>query len=107
MQLILKVAGVAFLGIVILCILSWFGFKYLFPKAGEKDPNSMARALVGIVSFLSKSIVGLALIAMLLAAINANIITSAVGFPFITSIATYLIAFNVKDVFFRGKNKDS
>src|SRR6266404_9799515 len=102
MQVILEVVGVAFFGLVILCILSWFGIHYLFPSAGKKDPNSMARALVGIVAFISKSIVGLALVAMMLAAISTNLITSAVGFPFITSVATYILVTNAKDIFIRN-----
>ncbi len=97
MQIILWVAGAVFLVIVVSFFISWDSLKKMGQVIGEKDANSMARAFVEITSLHLKSVIGFALIIILLLAISANIITAPVGFPFITSIATYLLASNGKD----------
>jgi len=105
MQIILWITvGVCAL-ILFFAFMHWGQFKHLVTTTKESDPNSMARALVGIVCLHIQSIVGLALVAIIFAAISGNIISAAVGFPFVTSIATYILAFNAKEVFLKDKNK--
>ena len=105
MEVIIGIGLGALIGLIIVYLITaHFGFKNLFPGSG--DPFSMAKALFGIVSFLSQAIVGLTVIVMILVSISLKIITSDVGFPVITAVIGYLLASNVRDAVFGEKKKD-
>src|SRR5713101_4634379 len=101
--IILWVGGFIIFAIFVHRIVTNWELRKLIDEAGKGDPNSVARALVAIATNHLQSIVGIALITMIFLAISVNIITSAVGFPFITSIGTYILAYNIKDVFLSDK----
>lgn len=104
MQIIIGIGlGTLLTLLIVYFITAKYGFKNLFPGSG--DPYSMAKALFGIVSFLSQSIVGLSVIVMIITAISMKIITSDVGFPIVTAIVGYLLASNIRDTIFNDKGK--